>query len=70
MPLQSIGKLISEVRRSKGITQKEFALRLQTTQPYISHIEKDKTVLSITSLYNIAQALDVPIHSLLKEVKY
>lgn len=48
---------IANERQQAGITQKEFANRLQTTQSVISRIENGKQNLSLDMLQKIAEAL-------------
>ena len=48
---------VAEEREKAGITQKEFANRLQTTQSVISRIENGKQNLSLDMLQKIAEAL-------------
>ncbi|MCG6914447.1 helix-turn-helix transcriptional regulator [bacterium BMS3Abin03] len=48
---------IAEEREKAGITQKEFAQRLHTTQSVISRIESGKQNISLDMLQKIADAL-------------
>lgn len=48
---------IAEEREKAGITQKEFAKKLQTTQSVISRIESGKQNISLDMLQKIAGAL-------------
>ena len=48
---------IAEERQRAGITQKEFAKRLNTTQSVISRIEGGRQNISLDMLQRIAEAL-------------
>lgn len=39
-----IGKRIKEIRKTQGVTQKEFSERVCVTQSYISRLESDKEI--------------------------
>lgn len=50
---------IKKYRLEKGLTQLELALESSLTESYISKIERNLAIPSITSLVKIARALDV-----------
>lgn len=41
--MTTIGNRIKSLRKDKGLTQKEFAEKINVTQSYLSKVEKDKT---------------------------
>lgn len=56
--LQSIGSKISALREAKGITQKEFAEKLRTTQSAVARIEKGEQNLTTEMIEKLSIALD------------
>ena len=60
-----MGNRIKEVRKSKGITQKELAEKLGVTPQAVSQFEKnDSKKFNISTLQSIAAALDCSIKDL------
>ena len=60
---------IKKYRKEKGITQEELAIRSRYTWDFIRRIEskKAKKSFSLSTLVNIANALEIPIEKLLKK---
>jgi len=52
-----IGKLISQIRQERGLTQVEFAKRLGTSQSAINRIEQGKQNLSLETISRVSSAL-------------
>lgn len=63
-PLKRLGFKISEIRKTKGLTQEELAERAALTLSYISKIETGRRNPTTTTLYKISLGLDVEIHQL------
>ncbi len=63
-PLQHIGKMISEVREGRKITQSDLADKIGTTQSVIARIEKGEQNLSTETLAKISKALNQEIVTL------
>ena len=57
----SIGNRIKEIRKSKGWTQAKLAEKSGVEPSNISHIERAATKLSLPTMVNIANALDVTL---------
>ena len=57
----SIGNRIKEIRNSKGWTQAKLAEKSGVEPSNISHIERAATKLSLPTMVNIANALDVTL---------
>ncbi len=55
--LTYIGELVQNLRQERGITQKELATRLKTTQSAVARIEKGEQNLSALTLSRINNAL-------------
>lgn len=54
-------KLLREVRERAGLTQKQIAERLETTQSIISKCERGERRLDVVELKAWCQALDIPL---------
>jgi len=59
-----IGKLISETRIERGLTQADLAKKLKTSQSAVNRIEKGKQNLSIDTIAKLSKALDREIVSI------
>lgn len=60
---RELGLTISYYRKLKGLTQSELAQNVGLSRTHISNIEAPqvKTSLSLESLFDIADTLDVPV---------
>lgn len=60
---RELGLTISYYRKLKGLTQSELTQNVGLSRTHISNIEAPqvKTSLSLESLFDIADALDVPV---------
>lgn len=65
----TLGQKVKLRREELGYTQKELAKRTQTSQPYISRLEKDDFNPSTQMVISIAVTLGVSIDYLLIEDK-
>ena len=61
----TFGKKIRTRREELGYTQVELAQKMQTSQPYISRLEKDSFNPSMSMIINIATALNISVDYLL-----
>ena len=60
-----IGARIRERRREKGWTQKELALRVGTSNKYISHVENGVKFPSLEMLICLSREMDVSLDYLI-----
>ena len=65
----TLGQKVKLRREELGYTQKELAKRTQTSQPYISRLEKDDFNSSTQMIVSIAVTLGVSTDYLLLEDK-
>lgn len=56
-----IGKMISEVRQLRGLTQQDLAKKLSTSQSAVNRIEKGGQNVSLEMLGRISEALEKPL---------
>lgn len=66
MGLENLGKRIREERLNKGLTQEQLAEKVNISLNFMSLIENGKN-MSVQTLVNLANALDVSIDYLLME---
>lgn len=66
-----ISRAIREARKNKQITQKELAESLGISKSYLSKIEAPncEKSFSLELLFDISEALDVPLLELLKYIE-
>ena len=57
----NLGNIISNLRKSKGFKQGEFADICNITQAYLSQIESNKKEPNLSCLKLISEKLDVPL---------
>lgn len=64
--LRLLGLTIAYYRRAKGMTQAELAEAVHISRTHISNIEapNTKTSISLNLLFDIAEALDIPVKEL------
>ena len=58
---ETIGQLIRQLRKEKGMTQVELASSASTTQKSISRIETGKDNASFSTIVTIFEALDMEV---------
>lgn len=58
---EKIGELIYQIRQERGLTQAEFARRLNTSQSAVNRIEHGKQNLSLETLGRISDVLNKPL---------
>lgn len=61
----NIGEVIVNLRKQRGVKQKELANSLGITATYLSLVETNQSKASITLLSNIASYFDLPLNALL-----
>jgi UDP-N-acetylglucosamine 1-carboxyvinyltransferase len=68
--LSQIGTLIKTLREQKGLTQKEFAQRLKTSQSAVARIESGRQNLTTNEILKISEVLHRKIISLDKSIDF
>jgi transcriptional regulator with XRE-family HTH domain len=64
-----VAHALRDIRRSRRLSQRQLAGRMQVPRTYISKIENGKAVPTLSSLERLAQALDVNICDLLRDTR-
>ena len=64
--LRLLGLTIAYYRRARGLTQMELAEMVHISRTHMSNIEapNSKTSISLNKLFDIAEALEVPVKEL------
>lgn len=62
--MRDVGRRIAELREGAGLTQQQFAERLEMSGQYLRRVEAGEINLSIRSLVKFAQAVRVEVESL------
>ncbi len=62
-----LGLKIAYYRKLRGMTQEQLAERIERTPAFIGHVEAPNIskAISLDTLFDIANALDVPAHKFL-----
>ena len=63
--LEKFGQKLQQVRKSKGVTQEELAVKVSMDRTYIGLIERGGRNPTVRTLYKIAKALKVNSSELL-----
>lgn len=65
---QEIGEVLRDLRLQKGRTLRQVAGRASVALGYLSEVERGQKEASSEILASVADALDVPISSIMREV--
>ena len=63
---KKLGENLKKIRINKNITQTELAEKLGVDKSFVSNLENGKTNPTLSTITNIAQALEVSANELLK----
>lgn len=67
--MKSIGETIANLRKQKGMTQRELAEKMNVTDKAVSKWERDLSCPDINTISKLADVLDVSVEELLKAKK-
>lgn len=62
---RKIAERVRQARRGRGLSQEQLAERIGVQPETVSRYETGSVPLSLTMLYRVSDALDVPVDSLL-----
>lgn len=62
--LRLLAKRLKEIRKEKGISQEELAHRSEITLSQIARIETVRTNPTVSTIFKITRALEVPLKEL------
>jgi len=66
--LKNIGLNIRETRKEKGMSQESLALAADLDRSYVGGVERGERNIAIVNLKKIADALNIPVSQLLKNL--
>ena len=70
MSIQEVcGSVIKRIRTQKGITQEELAWKCDVDKVFIYRIESGINQPTITTLFKLAEGLNIPCASLVEEIE-
>ena len=64
-----VAALVREIRRSRHLSQRQLAGRMQVPRTYISKIENGKAIPTLGSLERLAEALEVDVCQLVRDAR-
>ena len=67
--MKTMGEIISNQRKEKGMTQAELAAKMNITDKAVSKWERNLSCPDINSISTLAEALDIPVDELLSAKK-
>ena len=65
IPKQKFGNKVREIRKEKGLSQEQLASLAGLDRSYMGHIERGEKNITLTKIYQIADALKVQASQLL-----
>jgi len=66
---KAFGITLRKLRLSKGLTQEQLGFEADLRRTFISSLELGEKKPSLTTIYQIAKALDIPMSKLMKLVE-
>lgn len=63
------GHVLQQLRRERGLSQEEFGFECELHRTYISLLERGKRIPSLTTIIQLATALDVPPSEIVRRVE-
>ena len=63
-----LGRNISKYRKAKGLSQNEFAEKLDISREHLAKIETAKRCVSIGLLIDISEVLNIPLKDFFESV--
>lgn len=66
--LENLGKNIRSLRLNQGISQEELAFKIDSARNFIGCIERAEKSPTVYTLFRIAQALNVKIEDIVKNI--
>jgi transcriptional regulator with XRE-family HTH domain len=63
------GEVIRQLRRERGLSQEEFGFECELHRTYISLLERGKRIPSLTTIIQLARALNVLPSEIVRQVE-
>lgn len=65
---EDFGKLIQEIRKTKGISQEKFALQINMDRTYYASVESGKRNISLANIKKIADGFELSLSELFANI--
>lgn len=65
--LVAFGQRVRALRKEKGLSQEALAAMADIDRSYMGHIERGEKNITLTKIYQIADALELPLALLFKD---
>ena len=66
---QTLGEVIRDLRRSKGLSQEEFGEVAGMHRTYVGMVERGEKNITLANLVKVSQALDITASELLRQAE-
>jgi transcriptional regulator with XRE-family HTH domain len=67
--LTDFGKAVRELRKEMGLSQEAFADLAGIDRSYMGHIERGEKNITLTKIYQISNALGLPVVEVFSRIK-
>jgi transcriptional regulator with XRE-family HTH domain len=67
--IADFGKAVRELRKEKGLSQEAFADLAGIDRSYMGHIERGEKNVTLTKIYQLADALEMGIIDIFERIK-
>lgn len=67
--LVAFGRAIRELRKARCLSQEAFADLAGIDRSYMGHIERGEKNITLTKIYQISKALNLPVQSIFERIK-
>lgn len=68
MIIEKFAKKLKGLRKAQGISQENFALKINMDRTYYSSVENGKRNISLLNIEKIAEGLNISLETLFKEL--
>lgn len=68
MRLAAFGRAVREFRKAQGLSQEAFADKAGIDRSYMGHIERGEKNITLSKIYEIADALNVTVSELFQSI--
>ena len=65
---EDFGKLIQDIRKTKGISQEKFALQINMDRTYYASVEAGKRNISLANIKKIADGFELSLSELFANI--
>lgn len=66
---KAFGERVRKLRLERGLSQEKFAFKIGIHRTYIGMVERAERNVTLSTVYKIAQALDMTISELLSNIE-